>query len=206
MMSEDALLGRSSTLRRKEAVKLGKERDSGPCDLLLKSLKIEQEGKNLWSTKGEIIKSLGLCRCGDCADLLFEKYVTMSDPSVSYPTSMAALSYVRLTRAGLDDIQPVLKVLNLSNYFASEGALNAMGYDRMIPSESDQMTLIKMCWDFGRGRDRGLCDPRYGLAAACAGWAAPIVCSFLEYCLESEDAPLKYVAENSLKKCYVKLR
>jgi hypothetical protein len=77
----------------------------------------------------------------------------------------------------------------------------------MIPEIVDQQKIIEIFFKFGDQTNYKYCsDPRYGLAAACAGWEPSIVESFLKYCLEINDAPLKYVAENSLKRKYVRLR
>lgn len=57
-------------------------------------------------------------------------------------------------------------------------------------------------------KERGFTDPRYGIAAACAGWKKELTEDFLKHCLDTadRDTPLKYVAKNSLKGKYVKLR
>lgn len=81
----------------------------------------------------------------------------------------------------------------------------------MQPDKNQIKELIKLSWDLHKHKDRighegGYCDPRYGLAAACAGWDKQLTKDFLEYCLLTGDTPVKYVAENSLKGKYVKLR
>ena len=84
--------------------------------------------------------------------------------------------------------------------------LDAIGYDKMMPAMNDITQIINECWDFGRNREKGYVDPRYGLAAACAGWKRELVTKFLNHCIETGDTPLKHVAENSLKGKYIKLR
>jgi hypothetical protein len=76
----------------------------------------------------------------------------------------------------------------------------------MLPDNEDIKTIIKSAWDFGISREKGFVDPRYGLAAACAGWDKEIVRDFLNHCIATGDVPLKYVSENSLKGKYIKLR
>lgn len=93
-----------------------------------------------------------------------------------------------------------------NDYNMYNGVLDSLGYDKIIPSIKDQSTIIELCWDAWKDRPKGCTDPRYGLAAACAGWKFEKVISFLKHCLNSNDVPLMYVSENSLKGKYVKLR
>ena len=77
----------------------------------------------------------------------------------------------------------------------------------MVPSKEEQSHLIEKYFNFGDDTNYKFCtDPRYGLAAACAGWDKDVVKSFLEKCMSIPDAPLQYVAKNSLNRKYVKLR
>jgi hypothetical protein len=122
-------------------------------------------------------------------------------------TMVSSRAYVRLTRMDINDGKPVIKLHNTHCYSISEGALEALGYDRMVPPETEQTEIIKLFWNFGENRNtNAYADPRYGLAAACAGWTAPVCRDFLIHCLTTNDVPLKYVAEKSLQKKYVKLR
>ncbi|MDX8363029.1 hypothetical protein [Cytobacillus sp. IB215316] len=119
---------------------------------------------------------------------------------------VAATTYVRIKRRNKDDISVVIDLLNLEKYSVTEGTLEALGYDRMCPDIIYQDEIIEKCFSFGRNRKKTFTDPRYGLAAACAGWESNRVTSFLQDCLQSNDTPLIYVAKNSLKRKYVRLR
>jgi hypothetical protein len=115
-------------------------------------------------------------------------------------------TYFRLKRTSLNDVNPLFDFdTEISNI--NESLLEVLGYDKMVPTIEDQEKIIKKYFHFGDGIDyRYFSDPRYGLAAACAGWDLDIVEKFLKKCLTIPDAPLKYVAENSLKRKYVRLR
>ena len=91
-------------------------------------------------------------------------------------------------------------------YSLGYGMLDALGYDKMQPSNEDIRIIIDAVWDFGKNIGKGFCDPRYGLVAACAGWEPSLVRDFLLHCIATGDVPVKYVAENSLKGKYVRLR
>ena len=93
------------------------------------------------------------------------------------------------------------------SYSTTEGALEAIGHDKMKFDDETCRSLIERLWDFGSDRPKGYTDPRYGLAAACAGWDKDVCHNFLRHCLEANDAPLcYYVSKNSLQGKFVKLR
>ncbi len=116
-------------------------------------------------------------------------------------------AYFRLKRKSIDDCFPLFELWHVEQYTIHESLLEVLGYDRVIPNVEEQKKIIDKYFDFGSDIDfRYFSDPRYGLAAACAGWDTAVVQAFLEHCLTVPDAPLKYVAQNSLKKKYVRLR
>lgn len=118
-----------------------------------------------------------------------------------------ARAYFRIKRENTHDCSPLFNLYDLNNVNLSEALLEVLGYDRMWPSEKDQAKIIEIFYHFGDNIDRRyFTDPRYGLAAACAGWNKTIATNFLNYCLNIPDAPLNYVARNSLMDKYVKLR
>ncbi len=118
----------------------------------------------------------------------------------------ATQTYFRLKRLSLSDVIPLFDIdSQIPN--VNESLLEVLGYDKMIPTIEDQKKIIEKYFFYGDDMDlKYSSDPRYGLAAACAGWDKDLVRDFLEYCLTKDDAPLKYVAGNSLKRKYVKLR
>ncbi|MCJ8288356.1 MAG: hypothetical protein HRT58_21895 [Crocinitomicaceae bacterium] len=201
----DELLGRSTVKRRKAAIKLRTTYlDDDYCDLLLEALKIEEDKDN-WQTKAEIVKTIGIRRCSSSIEyidsILIER---LEDHDLLLRVSATAL--VRLKRNGLGDGDSVIDLLKTGRYSVIEGGLEALGYDQMIPSLEQQKEILEICKMFGADRQRGYMDPRYGLAAACAKWNVELVEAFLNNCVVSGDVPLKYVAEKSLQRKYVKLR
>ena len=48
-------------------------------------------------------------------------------------TTVAATSFVRLSRASLADATPVLRLLEFADYSVATGAMDALGIDRMVP-------------------------------------------------------------------------
>jgi hypothetical protein len=116
-------------------------------------------------------------------------------------------AYFRIERKDIHDCSTLFYLYDLNHINLSEALLEVLGYDQMLPSEEEQAKIIALFYHFGDNIDRRyFTDPRYGLAAACAGWTKAIVANFLEYCLTIPDAPLNYVAKNALVVKYVKLR
>ena len=107
----------------------------------------------------------------------------------------------------MSDCSPLYYLYDLDNVNLCEALLEVLGYDKMLPSKEDQVKIIEIFYHFGDNIDRRyFTDPRYGLAAACAGWDKSIAELFLNYCLTIPDAPLNHVAKNALIGKYVKLR
>ncbi|KGO85750.1 hypothetical protein [Flavobacterium suncheonense] len=116
-------------------------------------------------------------------------------------------AYFRLKRKNINDCSPLFELMHIDVYTVQESLLEILGYDKVVPSLEEQKKIIEKYFDFGSDIDlRYFSDPRYGLAAACAGWNTEVVEQFLKQCLTINDVPLKYVTENSLKKKYVRLR
>lgn len=158
-----------------------------------------------WEISCELIKTLGLVNYQPLLEVLTP--ILHQKKEYDMVSMVASTAYVRLKRNDLHDGVPVLSLIKEDCYSITEGALEALGYDKMIPDEQTQDEIISKCWDFGKDRNKNAyTDPRYGLAAACAGWSSSQVDPFLEHCLQSGDVPLEYVAQNSLKRKYVKLR
>ncbi|MCD1116202.1 hypothetical protein [Chryseobacterium turcicum] len=199
-MIED-LLGTSTVKRRKAAIEIRKKCLFEYKSVLLDALKLEYLKKHN-ETEMELIRAIG--ELGDNKDA--KVYIKENYIDKGFFLRTAVMAYCRLERENNNDVTVILDLIMQNIYSMSEGALEVLGYDKMTPSITEQEQIIDLCKDFGKNREKGLTDPRYGLAAACAGWNAKNVKPFLEECMHSNDEPLKYVAENSLKGKYVKLR
>lgn len=195
--------------RRRAAVEIGKTKLTDLADDLYRAYLVEATDTRTWETQVQMILALGLLDY-KIALKEIEQIVRANKPN-DMITYAAAQSYVRLKRQSLIDASPALELLQFGGLSTVDGCLNPLGYDKMQPDEKQIKELIKLSWDLHKHKDRlgqesGYCDPRYGLAAACAGWDSQLTRAFLEHCLATGDTPLKYVSENSLKGKYVKLR
>ncbi|MDR5591674.1 hypothetical protein [Christiangramia sp. SM2212] len=200
------LLGKSTVKRRKAAIALRIKADVTKAEKkeLYEALVLE-ENTNNWQTKLELLKSVGVLNVREASKYIYDTYIEYGDDR-DIVVMASATAYVRLTRKNNKDLSVALALINKNNYSITEGVLEAIGYDKMSSSIETQNEIIEKCFDFGKDRGDGYTDPRYGLAAACAGWKSSKVPLFLNECLNSGDAPLEYVAKNSLKGKYVKLR
>jgi hypothetical protein len=202
-MKED-LLGRSTVSRRKAAVKLRDITIDNCCELLIQALEIEEK-KNNFLTKVELIKTLGIKRCIKAGDYIETHFVDKLE-DFNLLKMVAATALIRIKRLNINEVDIVIDLINKEEYSLTEGALESLGYDQIVPSIEQQKIILKKCASFGIDRPKGYTDPRYGLAAACANWDVKLVKDFLNNCLLSNDVPLVYVAKNALERKYVKLR
>jgi len=202
------LESKKSADRKRAAKEIGKLKLSYFGDDLYTAYLKETKDKRTWETQVEMILALGLI---DYKNALKEidAIIRVNNPH-DMITYAAAQSYVRLTRKSINDASPVIELLQFGGLSTVSGCLNPLGYDRMLPNENQIKELIKLTWDLHKHKDweRGYGDPRYGIAAACAGWNRELTKDFLEHCLATAngDTPVEYVSENSLKGKYVKLR
>ena len=195
--------------RRRAAKEIGKVKLTDFADELYKAYLKEATDKRTWETQVEMILALGLLDYKNALTEI-EQILKINAPN-DMITYAAAQSYVRLKRQSQNDALPILELLQFGGLSTVDGSLNPLGYDKMKPNENQIKELIKFSWNLHKHKDRighesGYCDPRYGIAAACAGWDRRLTKDFLEHCLATGDTPVKYVAENSLKGKYVKLR
>lgn len=187
---------------------------SGLVDLgaaLLDAYLYEKRSSQTWQAQLEMILSLGIIRYVPALKQIIQ--IIEANEPYDRITIGAARSYVRICRESLADVAPVLRLLKRGRYSVLVGALDAVGYDKMMPNVADICHLLDFAKDLHRHPDRAgkegdLSDPRYGLAAACPGWDPKLTRDFLEHCVETAggDRPLVYVATRALAGKYVKLR
>ncbi|WP_324024677.1 hypothetical protein QSV08_15760 [Maribacter sp. BPC-D8] len=190
------LLGKSTVTRRKAAIEIKKNKLPGYATELLEALKMEFD-KNHNATEIEIIKALGYLGNENAKSYIKENYINND-----FFLADSCAAYLRINST----ISDFIEILSEENYSKSRGTLDVLGYDKIIPTLEEQDKIITKCWNLGINRRKELGDPRYGLAAACAGWKSKMTKPFLLHCLNSGDVPLIYVSENSLKGKYVRLR
>jgi hypothetical protein len=205
------LTSERSQERRKAAKQIGKERLTLLGDDLFSAYLHEKKDSRTWETKYEMILSLGLI---DYKPALaeIEKIVSINKGH-DMITYAAAQTFVRLKRSDLNDAKPIIHLMGFGGLSLVDGALNPLAYDQMLPSNEEIKKLIELSWDLHKhpqriGKERAYTDPRYGIAAACAGWNGELVKAFLNHCAETagNDSALKQVLQHSIKGKRPKLR
>jgi hypothetical protein len=198
------LMDSKSATRRKAAIEIGKNKVIDLGEELLEAYVKEKRDERTWETQKEMIKAIGLINYRKAIKYI-QEICEKNEPD-SMIAIIAAEAYVRLKRKSNSDVTPVFELLNYGHHSIMQGAYNALGYDKMMASDEEIIELIKLSEKPASKVLPQFDDPRYGLAAAAAGWRKELVERFLSNCLESNNEPLKYVAANSLKGKYVKLR
>lgn len=200
----DLLNGKTVAEKKKAGVLLQKnpspEFEEKVCEILKKELITRKS----WEAICALIKAAGINQ--------YKKVIPILQPIIEENidhdiiTMAAGTAWFRLTRTDLKDIKPLKEKFASIKFSVGSGMLDALGYDRMMPEDQDVKEIIDRFWDFGVNAEPGFMDPRYGLAAACAGWNPAIVDPFLNHCLKAKDSSVSEVAASSLKRKYVKLR
>lgn len=180
--------------------------DSSHCNRLVELLEQVLSQPRKWETACLILTAIGNCECKSAIDLV--ERACMQEVDHSMVCFEAAKTFVRLTRKTHSDVGPINTLISSGGYSAKEGALDVLGRDQMTPSIEDLRLLIQSCKGFGLDRNASaLSDPRYGLAAVCAGYSQDeSVRQFLNYCMDTGDEPVKHVASNALQGNAVRLR
>ncbi|MET0637488.1 MAG: hypothetical protein ABWZ25_15760 [Chitinophagaceae bacterium] len=204
----EKLSSKKSAERRKAAKDIGKQKITTLSEELFNAYLEEKKDKRTWETQTEMILSLGLIDYKPALSVI--EPIVFLNASHDMITYASAQTYVRLKRKSIHDAQPIIELLKFGGLSLVDGALNPLAYDKMMPPREEIIELIQLSRDLHNHKDyeRGYSDPRYGLAAACAGWDKKITEDFLNHCLATAgmDNSLIHAAEGSLKGKYIALR
>lgn len=167
-------------------------------DDLFNLFKIEYNKNKSWEFICLLIDTLGILNYKNAANELLK--ICKKNESHDMITICASRAYCRIKRKNLEDASPILKMLSFGNFSVVDGALKALGEDKMILSENDQNEIINCIQKFEPKLEKGFSDIRMGLVAACENWKkTPKINCFLKECIESQYQPLIKIAKNSLK-------
>lgn len=148
---------------------------------VLEALQNEIITNKSWETQSELFKCIGINNYRKASSIL--ESIAEKNEEYDMVTISVGTALIRVKRLEKNDVSELLKRLKTMKYSLGYGMLDALGYDKMLPNNEDIKTIIKSTWDFGISREKGFVDPRYGLAAACAGWDKEIVRDFLNHCI-----------------------
>ncbi|MDE7399748.1 MAG: hypothetical protein K2N06_09500 [Oscillospiraceae bacterium] len=89
-----------------------------------------------------MIKALGKLDCK--AAIPYLKEIVDINKDEDTITSYAALSYIRLTRNDVNDMTVILDFLKNGNAMVFSGAVMAMAYDDVIPTEPEMKKVLEI--------------------------------------------------------------
>lgn len=196
------LLSSSKIADRKKGVKLVQKHNIQELgDTILAMLENELEKNKSWQFTILIIETLGSLKYISAQSLL--EGICKKNEEHDMITTASAKAYCRISRNNIHDATPESYLLSFGNFSVVNGALKALGQERIIPDEKNQNQIIQSLRKANFKREKGYSDVRIGLASACAGWnKTNEVESFLNECLQSDYSPLQKIAEKSIKGKY----
>jgi len=196
------LLNSSKIAERKKGVNLIKKNDVKDVgDELFTLLKKELEKDKSWELIVLIIETLGIIQYKNAISLFEE--ICKKNQEHDMITREVAKAYCKIVRSDEFDVDPEIYLLSFGRFSVVNGALLALGHDKVVPSQESQNKILRILNQLNFKRERGYSDVRVGLALACAGWNKTTeIKSFLEDCLGSDYLPLQKIAKNSLKNKY----
>jgi hypothetical protein len=199
----EKLNSKKSPERKRAAIEIGKNKIAELGEELYQKYLEERKDKRTWEAQCEMVKALGVIDYKKVLEIIEE--IIKQNISHDMITINAALSYVRLKRQSLQDVNPVVELLKFGNSSVIEGAVTALAYDQMKPDNESIEKIIKLSWDWRN--EKGYGDNRKYVAIACWNWDKKLTGNFLNHCIETADQydnNLKEISKNSLKGKYSK--
>lgn len=171
------LFSRKSGKRRGAAKKIGKNKIMPMKQLLLEAYIKERKDTRTWETQTEMIKALGKLDYKEAIPYLKEIVDWNKDEDTI--TAYAALSYIRLTRKSVNDMSIILDFLRNGNTMVFDGAVMALVYDDVIPTEQDMKKVIEILNERKSVYERPFSNPVGQIISAMYQWPHELSLPFL---------------------------
>lgn len=195
------LIASKLTLRRAAAKLIGKNEIIELGEPLWNAYQNEIKNPKAWETQVEMIKSLGLIRFKESKEAFYK--ICKENKEHDMVTSSAVKAYVRIARANIQDVNPILDLLSFGKFEVVSSAFEVLGEDKMMPPLKEILFFLDYVSKSTIVNEKGYTDFRVGLMCACAGWKGiPEVSVFLNECIKEEDSFFVKVASNALKGKY----
>jgi len=158
----------------------------------------EKEDKRTWETQMQMIQALGAI--GYKKALPEINKIIDKNERLDMITFVAALSYVRLMRKNPNDVSPILYLMKEGQLSVLCGAMAALTFDNMVPTDEKISQIIKTIDSFEEDKIHvvGVHDPRGYLISAMSLWKIGLTQSFLKK--YSDTKFLKTNVEETLKR------
>ena len=178
LLIKNDLVSSKSPKRRSAAKKIAKYKIFSLANELLKAYLEERKDIRTWETQSEMINALAKINCK--AAIPYLKEIVDENKDMDTVTMKASLSYIRLNREALNDMTLILSLLEKGKRSVFMGAVYAMAYDDVIPTEQEIITVL----DIFEKRD--VYDDPYTydaqpIISSMYKWRNDIIAPFLEH-------------------------
>lgn len=171
------LVSSKSAKRRSAAKKIGKYQIISMKDDLLEAYVKERQDVRTWETQAVMITALG--KVDHKAALPYLQEIIDQNKAFDAITGFAALAYIRLTRKNANDMETVIDFMTIGNTSVFDGAVMALAYDDIIPTESEMKKVIEILNARKAVYDRPYSNPIAMLISAMYKWPQEISLPFL---------------------------
>ncbi|MBK9579778.1 MAG: hypothetical protein IPK50_15005 [Fibrobacterota bacterium] len=186
-----------SARRRKAAKTIGKLKLTNLSAPIFEAFLKEREDSRTWETQACMISSLGRIQCKDALPVIHE--IIVKNLEFDAITSSASEASVRIESIHTPPAKIALELFKNGKHSVQYGALSALYFDKVLPSESDMEKIIDAVEATPRIEPPGMVgDLRELLICLMAYWPANFTKPYLEK--YSSDANIrKIVVEYALK-------
>ena len=178
LLIKNDLVSSKSPKRRSAAKKIAKYKIFSLANELLKAYLEERKDIRTWETQSEMINALAKINCKAAIPYLRE--IVDENKDMDTVTMKASLSYIRLNRETLNDMTLILSLLEIGKRSVFMGAVYAMAYDDVIPTEQEIITVLDIF------EKRNVYDDPYTydaqpIISSMYKWRNEIIAPFLEH-------------------------
>ena len=140
LLIKNDLVSSKSPKRRSAAKKIAKYKIVSLANELLNAYLEERKDIRTWETQSAMINALAKINCK--AAIPYLKEIVDENKDMDTVTMKASLSYIRLNREALNDMTLILSLLEKGKRSVFMGAVYAMAYDDVIPTEQEIITVL----------------------------------------------------------------
>lgn len=177
LLIKDDLFSSKSPKRRSAAKKIARYSVVSLADELLEAYLKERKDVRTWETQMEMIKAFAKIDCK--ASIPYLKEIIDKNEDMDTITTYASLSYIRLNRQGADDMSVITEFLEKGNRSVFMGAIYAMAYDDVVPTEQEMMRVLDIFERKAVYNDPYTYSPQH-IISAMHKWQNEMIAPFLE--------------------------
>ena len=172
------LCSSKSSKRRSAAKKIARYEIVSLADELLEAYLKERKDVRTWETQMEMIKAFAKIDCK--AAIPYLKEIVDKNEDMDTITTYAALSYIRLNRQSKNDMSEIMGVLEKGNRSVFMGAIYAMAYDDVVPTEQEMTCVLDIFEKRAVYNDHYTCSAQH-IISAMHKWQNEMIAPFLEH-------------------------